>query len=227
MRLPTGAVPATAVRGAPRLPWAWFRRTCPGCFERGSRPFRTMPRRCRRITGSGQPKPPRRVLRFRPGVPGAVCSGMPATAYAAASRRSQPDVRIWALVSSTGDGIMPVCLYLHGRTSWGNWLEKFRFRIGSGFSKQARKVPMRNWPAHARELHRSDVEGSEATRHVGPPRVGVTGACQYSQSDCWPVRPWAIRRNMRLAARQGRFHRRFAQRTRIGTMWPKHTIILF
>lgn len=86
MRLPTGAVPATAVRGAPRLPWAWFRRTCPGCFERGSRPFRTMPRRCRRITGSGQPKPPRRVLRFRPGVPGAVCSGMSVTAYAAASR---------------------------------------------------------------------------------------------------------------------------------------------
>lgn len=111
-------------------------------------------------------------------------------------RRSQPDVQIWAPVLSTSDGIMPVCLYLHGRTSWGNWPEKFRFRIVLGFSKQARKVPMRNWPAHARELHRSDVEGSEATRHVGPPRVGVTGACRYSQPDCWPVRLWAIRKNM-------------------------------
>lgn len=122
---------------------------------------------------------------------------------------------------------MPMCLYLRGRTSWGNWPEKFRFRIVLGFSKQARKVPMRNWPAHARELHRSDVEGSEATRHVGPPRVGVTGACQYSQPDCWPVRPLAIRRNMRLAFRRGRFYRRFAQITRIGTIRPKHTIVLF
>ena len=138
-------------------------------------------------------------------------------------RRSQPDVQIWAPVPSTGDGSMPVCLYLRGRTSWGNWPEKFCFRIGSGFSKQARKVPMRNWPAHARELHRSDVEGSEATRHVGPPRVGVTGACRSGRGPSVGTCCW----HDALAARQGRFYRRFAQRTRIGTIRPKHAIVLF